>query len=175
MTTHHVLRACRALVIPVALGAVARPAAAQEKPAPAAEFAAGALFFPDDGVVTEPFVGGHVRFYVSPRVSLGPELAFVNGERHSHLMLTGNVTVDLARPQPGGSVRVVPFVVAGGGLFTTSESFPNDPSFTSTEGAFTAGGGFRADLGRRAFAGVEARVGWEPHVRVNAVIGFHLD
>ena len=162
------------LIVVALLGSLAAPAAAQERPAPAVEFAPGALFFPDDGVVTEPFVGGNVRFYVSPRVSLGPELAYVNGAQHSHFMLTGNVTFDLAAPPPGAAVRVVPFVVAGAGLFSTNESFPNDPSFTSTEGAFTAGGGFRADLGRRAFAGVEARVGWELHTRVNAVIGFRL-
>ena len=177
MTTHPFFRSHRPVLAGVMLvcAFLARPALAQERPAPTAEFAVGSLSFADDGVVTEPFVGGNVRFYVSPRVSLGPEFAYVNGEHDSHLMLTGNVTFDLAAPRPGSAVRVVPFVAAGAGLFATKESFPSDPSFTHTEGAFTAGGGFRADLGKRAFAGVEARVGWELHVRVNAIIGFRLD
>jgi hypothetical protein len=177
VTTQHGLRRYTPVLFLTALvvGATVHPAVAQERPAPAAEFAAGALFFPDEGVVTEPFVGGNVRFYVSPRVSIGPEFAYVSGDRHSHLMLTGNVTVDLTAPRPAATVRVVPFVVAGGGLFTTNESFPSDPSFTSTEGAFTAGGGVRADLGLRVFAGVEARVGWETHVRINGMIGFRLN
>jgi hypothetical protein len=35
-------------------------------------------------VVTERFVGGAMRFYVLPRVSLGPVIVFVSGENHSH-------------------------------------------------------------------------------------------
>lgn len=88
-------------------------AAAQDRPPPAAEFAAGALFFADDGVVTEGLAGGGVRIYVSPRVSIGPEVAFILGERHSHMMLTGNVTFDLRAPVKGVPREVTPFVVVG--------------------------------------------------------------
>ena len=52
--------------------------------------------------------------------------------------------------------------------------FPDIETFTSTEGAFTAGGGVRALIGRRAFVGAEARVGWELHIRLNALIGFQF-
>jgi len=146
-------------------------AAAQERPDPVAEFAGGALFFPDDDVVTEGVLGGAVRFYLRPRISIGPEIAYVSGEGHSHLMLTGNLTFDFLRPAGGAPHRVTRFAVAGGGLFRTRESLPGNASFTSTEGAFTAGGGIRALVGRRVTVGVEARVGWELHVRLNGLIG----
>jgi hypothetical protein len=158
-------------VIAIALLAtLARPASAQERPAPAAEFAAGALFFPDDGVVTEGFVGGAARFYVSPRTSVGPEIAYVSGDNHSHLMLTGNLTFDLIPPVNGKPSAVTPFVVVGGGLFRTNESFFND-DFSHNEGAFTAGIGVRALVGRRLIIGAEARFGWELHIRLNGMVG----
>src|SRR5262245_38358496 len=153
---------------------LAHQVAAQERPRPVAEASAGALLFADDGVVTERFVGGAGRFYVTPRVSAGPELVGVWGDRHSHLMLTGNLTYDLIRPVSGEPRPVTPFLVAGAGLFQTRESFPTAGSFTSTEGAFTAGGGVRARVGEYGFVGAEARVGWELHIRLNALAGIRF-
>ena len=149
-------------------------ASAQERPGPAAELAAGALFFADDGVVTEGFVGGSARVYMLPRVSLGPEIAYIRGDNHNHLMLTGNATFDLVPSVKGGPRLVTPFVVVGAGLFQTHESFLDNETFTSREGGFTAGGGVRGLVGERMMLGVEARVGWELHVRVNAIVGVHL-
>lgn len=146
-------------------------AIAQERPGPMAEVAAGTLLFADDSVLREGFLGATGRIYVSPRISVGPELAYIRGANHSHLMLTGNVTADLVDPMNGEPRPVTPFVVAGGGLFQTRETFPNTRAFTSTEGAFTAGGGVRALLGRRFIAGAEARVGWELHIRLNGMVG----
>ena len=153
---------------------LARPAAAQERQGPAGELAAGALLFADDGVVTEGFVGGAVRFYVLPRVSAGPEVAYVQGENHSHLMLTGNVTFDLVRPVNGQARQITPFAVVGGGLFRTRDTFPNNRIFTSSEGAFTAGGGVRALAGKYVIVGAEARIGWELHIRLNGMVGVRL-
>ena len=154
----------------------ARPASAQTT-RPAVEFAAGILAFPDDGIEAEGFVGGNFRYYLGPRLSLGPEVAFVSGQNHSHAMLTGNVTFDLLGPGADGRpARVTPFVVAGAGLFHTRETFPfpGVQDFSSTEGALTAGGGVRARIGERLFAGAEMRIGWESHVRLNAMIGIAL-
>ena len=144
---------------------------AQDRPAPAAEFALGAFFFPDDGVVTERFVGGAVRFYVSPRVSLGPEFAVVDGRNHRHYMATGNVTYDFIAYNASGPPLVTPFVVTGVGIFRTSEEFGRIEPFNHTEGGFTAGGGVRGSAGRHFFFGAEARIGWELHIRANALIG----
>jgi len=153
----------------LALSCAARVEAQDRSPAPVVEFAAGTLNFPDEGVVTEGFVAGSARFYVSPRISLGPELSYVSGDRHNHLILTGNVTVDLLGPR----ARVTPFVVAGGGLYRTSEQFPFE-NFTHTEASFTAGGGVKAFVGERVTVGAEARIGWELHVRVNGLVGIRL-
>lgn len=168
------MRLLQLLLIALIVSAGAAPVVAEERPHPAIEFAAGVLSFPDDGVVNEGLAGGAARFYVTPRLSVGPEIAFVNGDRHSHLMLTGNATFDLVSPVNGRARPITPFVVAGGGLFQTRETFLNNARFTSNEGAFTAGGGFRAAIGNRAFAGAEVRAGWELHVRYNGLIGIRF-
>jgi hypothetical protein len=153
---------------------LARPGAAQERPELVGEFAAGSFLFADDGIVTEGFIGGAARLFVLPRISVGPEIAYIHGENHSHLMLTGNVSFDLVPPLNGEPRPITPFAVVGGGLFRTRESFPNNEIFTSSEGAFTAGGGFRALVGRRLFVGAEARIGWELHIRLNGLVGVRL-
>jgi hypothetical protein len=155
-------------------GPLTRQASAQEeRPAPVAEIHVGTLLFADDAVVTENFIGGAGRFYLLPRIAVGPEIAYISGERHSHLMLTGNMTIDLLSPVNGRSARVTPFLVAGGGLFRTREEFFNDIA-THTEGAFTAGGGVRARVGEIVTVGGEVRVGWELHLRFNALVGVRL-
>ena len=159
--------------------AVLPPAvAAQERPAPVAELHAGALVFADDGFPRENLLGGAARLHVLPRVSVGPEIAYVSGSNHSHLMLTGNVTVDLLPPANGRPAPVTPFIVAGGGLFQTREQFTREQftreRFTSTEGAFTAGGGLRARVGDVVTVGGEVRVGWELHLRFSALVGIAL-
>ena len=162
------------LILSLALvAAMAMPARAQERPRLAVEVAAGTLLFPDDSTVKEPFAGAAGRVYLSPRLSVGPEIAFISGERHSHLMVTGNLTFDLLRPMQGRARPVTPFLTAGAGLFMTREQFPNE-TFTSMDGAFTAGGGVRALVGRRLLIGGEARVGWELHLRINAFVGVQL-
>ncbi len=167
------LGSARAGVVALAFLAVllGRPAAAQERPGPAVELAAGSLGFADDGIVYEHMIGGAARFHVRPRVSVGPEVAHIRGRNHSHLMLTGNVTFDVLRPTNGQPRRVTPYAVVGVGLFQTRERFPNGATFTSSEGAFTAGGGVRGLLGDRVIVGADARIGWELHVRVSGTIG----
>jgi len=157
-----------------AMAGLAARAAAEERPNPTAEVAGGTLLFADDGVVSEGFLGGAARFYLTPKISVGPELAGIWGDRHSHLMLTGNLTYDLVGSVNGNPRPVTPFVVVGAGLFQTRERFFSAETFTSTEGAFTAGGGVRARVGDVAFVGAEARVGWELHVRLNGLVGFRF-
>jgi hypothetical protein len=152
---------------------MALPAVAQDRPGPAADLAVGWVGFADDGIVGEGLVGGAARWHLTPRISVGPEVVYLSGDTHSHLIMTGNVTWDVIAPVNGRSARVTPFFVVGGGLFQTRESFFTG-TFTSTEGAFTAGGGVRAAVGERAVVGVEARAGWELHVRINGLVGFRL-
>ncbi|MGE0392606.1 MAG: hypothetical protein AB7I25_01175 [Vicinamibacterales bacterium] len=151
------------------LGAT-RPAAAQTRLA--VDGSAGWVGFPDDGyLVSELLAGTAVRISLTPRLAVGPELTFVSGDGHSHLILTGNLTFDLRRP--AASPRATPFLVVGAGLFQTREQLFTGP-YTSREGAFTAGGGVRASVGERGTIGVEARMGWEAHLRLNAVVGWRL-
>jgi hypothetical protein len=144
---------------------------AQEMPRGAAEFSAGWLGFADDGIVTETPIGGAFRWHLTPRVSVGPELLWIGGSNHSHLMLTGNITIDLLRPPNGRPPLVTPFIVVGAGMFRTTESFVNGDDFSSTEGAFTAGGGVRANPTDRLTLGGDARLGWETHVRLTGFVG----
>ncbi|MFA5910797.1 MAG: outer membrane beta-barrel protein [Vicinamibacterales bacterium] len=157
----------------VLAGVLTAGAEAQERPAPALDLSAGWIGFADDGIVSELAAGGAFRWHLTPRISVGPEITFIEGENHSHQVLTGNLIVDLRAPAPDGTPRVTPFVVIGGGVFRTSQSF-SGRSFSSTEGAFTVGGGIRAPLSDRVELGVDARLGWEPHLRVAGVLGIRL-
>ena len=165
-------------IVLVAPGGI-RPATAQQRGTTAVDVSAGWTGFADDGVVSETPVGAAVRWYLSPRVSLGPEFTFISGESHSHRVLTGNLTFDLlparrsaqregGAPRSGRS-RTTPFIVIGGGVFSTSESFVfTGERFSSSEGAFTVGGGVRVPINERVSAGADARIGWEPHIRLMA-------
>lgn len=124
--------------------------------------------FPDDGVVSETLIGGAARFHLRPRLSIGPEVVYMQGDNHNHLVVTGNLVFDF---MPGASVQ--PFLVVGGGMFQTHEEFFDD-AFTSREGAFTAGGGVRARVTDRVSAGLDARIGWETHVRIGGVLSVRL-
>ena len=148
-------------------------ATAQDRPGPAAEFAAGWVGFADDGIVSEGLIAGAARWYLLPRISVGPEIAYIGGDNHSHLILTGNVTWDILGTVNGRPARVTPFLVVGGGLFQTRESFFAGV-FTSSEGAFSAGGGVRALVGDRVTVGIDTRFGWELHLRLNGVVGLRL-
>ena len=161
-----------AIVLAAALTFLPQSVEAQETPRGAVEFSAGWIGFPDDGaLVGETPIGGAVRWHLSPRVSVGPEIVWINGSNHSHLMLTGNVTFDLLSPTDGHPALVTPFIVVGGGMFRTTESFVNGGDFTSTEGAFTVGGGVRANPNDRITVGADARLGWETHIRVTGFVG----
>jgi hypothetical protein len=146
---------------------------AQERPSPTLDLAAGWVGFADDGVVGEGMVAAASRFYVSPRLALGPELVYIRGDAHSHLVLTGNLTFDFVGSTNGRAPAVTPFLVVGGGLYQTRASLWNR-DFTSTEGAFTAGGGARVAVGSRVTLGADARIGWEAHIRINGVVGVRL-
>jgi len=143
-------------------------AAAQGRPSSAAEFAAGWVGFVDDGIASETMAGGAFRWYPLRHIAIGPEVIYINGDNHSHLMLTGNVTFDVLADR-----AVTPFIVVGGGLFQTHESFPTG-GFTSNEGAFTLGGGVRVSAGDRVTIGFDARIEWETHLRLNGTLGVRL-
>lgn len=147
---------------------------AQVRPGTTVDVAAGWVGFADDGeIVSESLIGGAARWYLRPRLSVGPELVYIHGTNHSHLVVTGNVTWDVLDPTNRRHRAVTPFLVAGGGVFQTRGHFFNG-TYTSSEGAFTAGGGVRARVADRVTLGVEMRMGWEPHIRINGLVGLQL-
>ena len=152
----------------VLAGPMANAARAQDRPRFAVELSGGWVGFADDGIVSEGLVGGSTRWYLLPRIAVGPEVAYLSGNNHSHLIVTGNVTWDLLAQR-----AVTPFFVAGGGLFRTRESFVAG-TFSSSEGAFTAGGGVKAAVGRNVSVGLDARIGWETHLRVGGLVEWRL-
>lgn len=168
-----VKRACAGLMVAGLFMGIVPAATAQERPRPSIELSGGWVGFADDGIVSEAFVGGGARWYIHPRIAIGPEIVYIHGDNHNHLVVTGNLTWDLLSDVNRASRGVTPFLVVGGGMFQTRDTFPGG-TFTSREGAFTAGGGLRARLGGRVSAGVDVRVGWELHVRAGASIGIAL-
>jgi hypothetical protein len=58
-------------------------------------------------------------------------------------------------------------------MFQTHEEFFDD-AVTSSEGAFTAGGGIRSRVADRVSVGVDARVGWELHLRIGGFAAIRL-
>jgi len=100
-------------------------------------------------------------------------LVYLHGPNHSHLVVTGNVMWDVLAATNGRPRPVTPFIVVGGGVLQTRENFGND-TFTSNEGAFTVGGGVRVLASNRVTLGFDVRMGWEPHIRVNGLVGVQL-
>lgn len=164
---------CRIATVTTVLILSALPVSAQDRPSPALDIGAGWVGFADDGIVSELPVAASARWYLTPRISIGPEVTFIAADSHSHQIVTGNLTFDFLAPR-NGAPRITPFIVIGGGLFRTSEAFANRPTFSATEGAFTVGGGLRVPLNDRLAAGMDARIGWEPHVRLTGFISIGL-
>jgi Outer membrane protein beta-barrel domain len=149
----------------------AAPAAAQDRPAPAVDVSTGWAGFVDDATIHHWVFGGGARFYVTPRLSIGPELVYMIGpDDDRDLIVTGNVIFDFLKPSGGRPRRVTPYVLGGGGFFQHRDRFATG-TFTSTEGAFTVGGGVRAFITDRVYVAPEVRFGWEPHFRAGVTVG----
>ena len=172
---HDVRSRRRTAVDVMALAACAiwvHSAAAQSSSPPhALEGAIGWAGFADEGIIHHTLAGGAWRIYVSRRISVGPEVQYMAGPRDDRdLIVTGNVVVDLLARTPARPRRTTPFGVVGGGLFRHSDTFRSG-TYSSNEGAFTAGIGLRTWVGPRVFVAGDARIGWEPHLRLAATVG----
>jgi len=135
------------------------------------EGAIGWAGFGDERLVHHTLLGASARYYLTRRLSIGPELQYMAGPGSDRdTILTANLVVDLLAPTASRPRRTTPYLVLGGGVFRHSQ---NDfgRAFSSTEGAFTAGLGVRGWVSTRVFVGADARIGWEPHVRLAGVVG----
>ena len=160
------------LTVFLALTAASALAQSSEpRPSPAGEFLVGWAGFVDDATIDHSIYGAAGRVYLTPRLAVGPEVVYMIGPGSDRdLFVTGNVTFDLVARRQGRPRRVTPFVVAGGGFFQHSDR-TGSSSFTSYEGAFTAGGGVRTWITERVYALADFRFGWELHARINGGIG----
>ena len=165
-----------ALIITLILSAVGQPVVAQDKPAPMIEAVVGQSGFIDEAWDYFGTIGGGVRVFVTPRLAIGPEVAYLSGESDaSNLIITANMTFDIVRDD--GGRRVVPYLVAGGGYLRQRTLVGGGPGstalvpFTSSEGTMSAGLGARIALGSTVFVAPEFRLGWEPESRIAVTIG----
>ena len=158
-------RFCPFLLLAVLAGA-AVPASAQT----AIEATGGMAGFVDEAVIGHGVIGVGSRTYITPRVSIGPELVYMRGPGNDRdLFLTGNITYEFRRPNTRG--QVVPFVVAGGGLMRHSNQF-GQRSFTSVEGAAVGGGGVRWYVTDRLSIAGDWRLGWDLHSRFAGLVAY---
>ena len=165
------LHSCLALAIALISAA---PAAAQTKPPGAIEFLAGHAGFADNATIEHSVFGGAGRFYVTPRLSVGPEITYMRGPGDDRdWFVLGNLTFDILHPRGGRPRRVSPFLIGGAGFFTNSNRVGTG-LYRYYEGAFAAGGGTRVHITDRFYAMGDFRIGWELHYRVTGGIGVSM-
>ena len=164
-----VLRAVVPLLLVSVLPGVA---AAQERPW-AAEVAAGHAAFVDDSTKHFFVAGGRVRRYVTPRVSVGPQLIVMTGGsggvRDRNITLFGDVVFDLFRDDAQGA-RVIPFVAGGAGIHWIRDEV-RDGYFWGRQLGASAGGGFRVRINRATAASIEYRLGSELYQQITGSVG----
>ncbi len=168
-----------ALIITSILSGVGQPVFAEDKPAPIVEAVVGQSGFIDEAWDYFGTIGGGVRVFVTPRLAIGPEVAYLSGEFDaSNLTVTANMTFDIVPDD--GRRRVVPYLVAGGGYLRQKTLVGGGPGstalvpFTSSEGTMSAGLGARIALGSTVFVAPEFRLGWEPETRIAVTIGMRF-
>jgi len=154
----------------VILGAA--EARAQDRPPVAIEGTVGWAGFVDDATKEHTVFGGALRVPLTPRTSIGPEFMYMVGpDTDRDTFVIGSIWFDVLSPRPG--TYVTPYFVGGAGFMRHSDEFRGQ-TFSSGEGAFSAGGGVRAYLGDRLYAGADLRIGWELHLRAAVHVGIAL-
>ncbi len=133
----------------------------------AAEVSFNYVAFLDDAVIDHQGVAGGMRVHLTPRLSVGPELAYLIGPRDDRdVILTGNLTIDFRKPRIGVPGRVEPYAVVGAGILSHTSN-----NWTGVSPFVAWGGGARVWLGRKVYAASDVRLGFSPHIRVSGTIG----
>jgi hypothetical protein len=141
-------------------------------PRATAEVVGGYTGFPDESMVDHAVAGGSVRYQLSPRVSVGPELVYMVGPGNDRdLLLMGTMWIHFTqRPagERGGSVN--PFIVIGGGLMRHGNRY-GASEFSHVGGAFSGGAGARVWISERVYGLGEYRMGSGFHIRMTGGLG----
>jgi hypothetical protein len=127
--------------------------------------------FVDEDTIEHVSVGVAWRWRITPRFSVGPELDFMVGPQADRdLFVTVKALVDFMPDR-----KLSPYFVADGGIMLhRDEIVYRTGPYWAREGAVSFGGGIRVDLSPRMFVAPEIRIGWEPHIRVTAVVGWRM-
>jgi hypothetical protein len=146
------------------------------RPPTAVEVNTGYAAFADEAPVEHFAIGGAPRFYVSKRVSLGPEFIYMVGPGEDRdFFLTGNVWFDFVRPPDSGVNRLTPYFVAGAGVMFHRNFLHNEGvKWFAREPGFSFGFGLRVAVNERWYVAPEARLGSEIHARLTAAIGYQF-
>jgi hypothetical protein len=145
-----------------------RVGAQNTRSSPALDVSAGWAGFADESIIHHRAVSGSPRFYVTPRLSGGPEVTYMAGPGTDRdLFVLGNLTYEWPLLLRDGVPRVVPFVVGGWGYMRHRSRFG---SFIAHGSAYAGGTGVRVRLSDRLFVGSELRFGSELHARVNGAV-----
>ena len=127
--------------------------------------------FVDDGRIDHGAFGGGLEWVLTPHIAIGPEVLYMIGpDDDRDLFVLGVARIGILPLRS----RVAPFVTAGGGLMTHSDTFYGGQSYSSTEGTLIAGGGVRINASPRVFIAPEITRGWEPHIRASVTVGIRL-
>ena len=161
-------------IVAIATALGARPASAQPAtPGVLVEGGGGYAGFVDDATIDHAMVSGGVRWFVTPRLAIGPEITFMKGPGEDRdLFVTGNATFDL-RPRGSAPRAVTPYAIVGAG-WMRSRSSVGTGIYYYNEGALTGGAGVRFSPHDRWFVAPEFRLGWELHWRIGAQVGVSL-
>jgi hypothetical protein len=144
---------------------------AQTSAVPNLTFSGGWAGFVDDGRIDHGAFGGGLEWVLTPRIAIGPEVLYMVGpDDDRDLFVLGVARIGILPLRS----RVAPFVTAGGGSMTHSDTFYGGQSYSSTEGAFIAGGGVRINASPRVYIAPEFTIGWEPHIRASVTVGIRL-
>ncbi len=128
----------------------------------------GYSLFPDNAALHHFVGGGSARFYFTRRLAFEPEFLYMYRDASDQdFHLVPNIAFDL---RSRGS-RVQPYVVGGVGLELHRELTGVGP-YTSKSWTFGGGLGTKFFLNDRWFVAPEARLGWEPVLRITANVGY---
>ena len=123
--------------------------------------------FIDEAPIDHLVAGGSVRFYVTRRIGIEPELLYLKGPHDDRdLTFMPHFTYDF-----GNSKRRIPYVTVGAGFLHHSDKI-GLLKFTHTEWTVSGGVGIKVFLTDKIFFAPEFRMGFEPIVRATGSIGF---
>lgn len=164
------MRCCSILLLPaVLLAGLPAASTAQGSSGAVVEASVGHASFVDDSPIHHFNVGAGLRWPLTRRLTVGPEVVFMRGPGSDRdVFLTGKVMFDF---DPGSRASV--FLIGDGGLMLHHEKFFRGSAwFKEAAGSF--GGGVRIGLTDRLYIAPEVRIGWEPHLRATVLIGWRL-